>query len=234
MWNIAFFLSVVTTCALSSPFLSASERDNTTALMARGEVGVYFHNQHFMAMHISGDWAGSDKVAHPGLTEPYEIVQPGETVFIPALLGTRPKYFVGPVDNRPTAKVGCNRDSNSAVEVCFGGFERRQYYDLDLEKGFSVPIWCRGDTEKPEEGSGCRSDLLARCPEQYRHHNAETGIYDFCLGDPTNLEFRKRECPSSYTLFNQKRTRTLCDGSSTFFPTFLGSFLDILLTTSQS
>ncbi|KAF1344662.1 hypothetical protein BDV97DRAFT_425007 [Delphinella strobiligena] len=185
------------------------------AQVTQAHSGTEFHNKNSQPMHISNDWTDADVANHPGIVWENMTVAPGEMVFLSAPDDATGKYYIGPTDNSRTAEVGENRDSNTIVESFYGGYAGFTYFDVDIEKGFSVPIWCHGAQEEWGTGQGCLEDVLAACPDRDRHIDETTGIYDFCRGDNENAEsvaIRTALCPNVYVLAEDNRTRTINPG----------------------
>lgn len=175
-----------------------------------GPYGVHFYNNNSQTMHISADWAEKDIQAYGSqVTWDYSPIAPGGHIFIPGFPTTSPKFFIGLTPNQKTAEIGDKRNHDTAVEITFKGGHDWTYYDVDIEKGFSSPVWCHGEGEEWETGQGCTADLLAQCPEQDRHFD-ETGLYDQCVAAETedNLGLRLSLCPDVYVRYDDHKTKT--------------------------
>jgi hypothetical protein len=179
---------------------------------ANQNMGIWFINNNSATHHISADWAAQDRTQHPNtaiLDFETSTLDPNTSLFIPALAGLSPKFLVGVSPNNHSALVGSNRDHDTAIEATFSGNGGWTYYDVDIERGFSSPVWCHGLGEKWESGQGCTVDLLAACPEKYRHYDWASGVYDQCRGtrDRENLHLRASHCPMAYVRWDDERTR---------------------------
>lgn len=190
---------------------------NQPASTGTEPMGVFFINNNSMPHHISADWAKDDREQYPNANElnwGYAIVGPGEQIFVPGLPQTSPKFLVGTTPNNHTEEIGDKRDHDTAVEMTFKGGYDWLYYDVDIERGFSAPVWCHGQGMEWETGQGCTADLLAACPESLRHYDADTGIYDQCRGSETqeSLLLRKTMCPMTYVKYNDDERTNVTNG----------------------
>jgi hypothetical protein len=184
-------------------------------------MGFWVLNRNDMTHHISADWAEKDR----GRYGPHEYLQfstaavaPGENLWIPTLPGTSPKLYVGVSPNDKTAEVGSNRNHDTLIEATFNGGYGHLYYDVDMERGFSSPVWCHGQGDPWESGQGCVADLLAVCPPKDQHHNPITNVYDQCRESPENKAIRYQLCPKSYIVWNDDwntNTTSNKDGKTT-------------------
>lgn len=171
-------------------------------------------------MHISNDWSSDDMLIYPDLAWIDEVVPAGGSIYLPAPHFTSPKYYVGPTSNNRSAAVGDRRNHHTVVEATYGkakpGYTATTWWDIDIEKGFSVPIWCVGAEDHERNGYGCLADVLAACPQEDRHIDNETGIYDYCIGKDTeeNLGMRKKLCPDIYVVHNDLRTNSIANNGS--------------------
>lgn len=168
-----------------------------------GPAGIWFDNQNGASVHISNDWA------LPGAASHNAWIEPGAKQFFEAPLGSSTKYFVGPVLNSRDPDTNEQRDHNTVVEVTYGNGVMFTYYDLDIEKGFSLPIWCHGSEDPWDDGQGCLEDVLSACPEADKHFDETTGIYDYCEAKNTteNFSIRAGLCPHIYVLFDDHQTK---------------------------
>lgn len=185
-------------------------------------IGTRFVNNNSQPMYISMDWAAEDEVTYPGIAWQNELVQPGSQVFMQAPPNTHVKYYVGPVANDKSTVVGEQRDHNTVAEITYVGAYNLSYYDVDIEKGFSVPLWCHGENDPSDTGEGCLSDVLAACHPENRHIDEATGIYDYCIGRQTedSLEMRQALCPDVYIQSDDHRTKTIQTGEHGEYPIF--------------
>ncbi|KAI4828029.1 hypothetical protein E4T44_09910 [Aureobasidium sp. EXF-8845] len=168
-------------------------------------MGFWILNRNDMTHHISADWAADDHGQygdHAYLQFSTATVAPGENLWIPTLPGSSPKLYVGVSPNEKTVEVGENRNYNTLVEATFSGGYGHLYYDIDIERGFSSPVWCHGQGEPWSSGHGCVADLLAVCPKRDQHHDPTTNIYDQCRESPENVQLRYQLCPKSYIIWN--------------------------------
>lgn len=158
-----------------------------------------------MTQYISADWPEKDRGeygAHEYLQFSTATVGPGESLWIPTLPHTSPKLYVGVSPNERTAEVGSHRNHDTLIEATFNGGYEHLYYDIDIERGFSSPVWCHGQGEPWQSGQGCVADLLAVCPEKDQHHNPATNVYDQCRASAENLQLRYQLCPKAYVVWN--------------------------------
>lgn len=181
------------------------------AALPEAAIGMRFHNLRSEPQYISGDWAAKDTATHSGLETLDKYLQPKESIFFPAPANTSPKFYIGSTPNELTSKVGEKRNHDTIVEATFVGTYETTYYDVDFEKGFSSPLWCVGGGEKWHTGQGCLADVLALCPKDDRHHDAETGAYDQCRTKqtPDTVALWRQLCPGSYVLSQDPDTRTV-------------------------
>ncbi|KAI4728171.1 hypothetical protein E4T49_04010 [Aureobasidium sp. EXF-10728] len=172
---------------------------------AAHSMGIWVLNRNALTHHISTDWAEDDfwqYGAHEYLQFSTATLGPGENLWIPTLPGMNPKLFVGVSDNNKTAEVGDHRNHDTLIEATFQGGYGHLYYDIDIERGFSSPVWCHGQGDPWEYGQGCVADLLSVCPEKDQHRHPVTGVYDQCRGADDNIAFRRHYCPRSYVVYN--------------------------------
>ncbi|GAB7356044.1 hypothetical protein MBLNU459_g6660t1 [Dothideomycetes sp. NU459] len=177
-----------------------------------GPVGLYFYNMHPLPQYVSADWATKDIVQYPDLDWTYMLLQPNESKFIPTRPTTSPKFFIGPTPNNRTAEVDGKRDHDTVVEATFVGAYNTTYYDVDIEKGFSVPVWCVGAGDKWHTGEGCLANVLAFCPAEDRHYDRATGMYDQCRlsgsrARASTIRLWRQLCPDVYVLADDHSTK---------------------------
>ena len=174
-----------------------------------GHTGIWFRNEHPLDQYLSVDFAEKDMAAHPDLVAQDMTIAATEHIFLPMRPGMSPKFFLSPTPNNRSAEVGDKRDSDTAVEVTFAGFQGHTYYDVDIERGFSVPVWCYGYDQDWEDGSGCLADLLDGCPEHLKHFDESSGMHDQCLGDGSEASVmrRRKMCPQVYVQSDDEQTR---------------------------
>lgn len=168
-------------------------------------MGFWILNRNAMKHHVSADFAAEDFAtygSHEYLKFSTTTIGPGENLWIPTLPGVSPKLYVGVSPNNNTAEVGSHRNHDTLIEASFEGGYGHLYYDIDIERGFSSPVWCHGQGDTWENGRGCVADLLSVCPVKDQHHHPVTGLYDQCRGAADNVDFRRHYCPESYVLFN--------------------------------
>ncbi|KAL1305960.1 hypothetical protein AAFC00_004098 [Neodothiora populina] len=176
--------------------------------------GIKFVNEHSVGIHVSNDWAAKDKAEYPDLIRTNEFIVPGGSLYLPASEHTSPKFYLAPTANGKSTFVESRRDHNTVVEATFGGFSNVTYYDVDIEKGISVPIWCHGELDDWDTGAGCLQDVLSVCPKEDRHIDAKTGIYDYCRGTNSaeNIAIRASLCPDAYLLWDDMDTKHIHSG----------------------
>ncbi|KAG9953723.1 hypothetical protein KCU85_g973, partial [Aureobasidium melanogenum] len=178
-------------------------------------MGFWILNRNALKHHISADWAAED-LGEFGSHEIFDFrtatVEPGENLWIPTIPGVSPKLYVGISPNNNTAEIGEHRDHDTLIEASFRGGYGHLYFDIDIERGFSSPVWCHGQGDAWEDGQGCVADLLSVCPEKDQHRNPKTNLYDQCRGAPDNIDFRRQYCPKTYVVSNDDyATRTTSD-----------------------
>ncbi|KAI5207085.1 hypothetical protein E4T39_02084 [Aureobasidium subglaciale] len=199
--------------------------------------GIWFLNRNAMKHYLSADWAADDFAQygnHPILDFQTLELNPGEDYFVPTLPNLSPKIFVGVSPNNKTAKIGSHRDHDTVVEATFESSYDLTYYDIDIEKGFSTPIWCHPQGEPWEKGQGCTTDLLAVCPERDQHTHQETGIYDQCRGIAQNPAFGRHHCPHAYVDWNDDwNTRGMSKGNHVLICTIMPTPVTSKLQLSQ-
>jgi hypothetical protein len=196
------------TSAPNAPIVEAKPEDKVheqPGADAAHPMGFWILNRNDMAHHISADWAADDHIQygdHAYLQFSTATVAPSENLWIPTLPGSNPKLYVGVSPNEKTVEVGENRNYDTLVEATFSGGYGHLYYDIDIERGFSSPVWCHGQGEPWSSGHGCVEDLLAVCPKKDQHHDPTTNIYDQCRESPENVQLRYQLCPKSYIIWN--------------------------------
>ncbi|KAK4983931.1 hypothetical protein LTR66_008660, partial [Elasticomyces elasticus] len=149
------------------------------------EVGIRFINENSKRTYISTDFATADDI--PMSAWPQAVLEPGEAVTWAAPPKSSPKWFVGTTANDRSTQS--KRDYDTIVEATFGSDcadpTCHTYFDVDLERGFSVPIWCKTGARDDDDGSdwsapntGCSADLMADCPAGDRHRDPRSAVYD--------------------------------------------------------
>ena len=214
LFIIVFFSALI---AHASPLLPRQEG-----------ISITFHNQHGRPIFISGDHAAGDINSHgverlPSLDHK---LQPEDVLTIPGLPLTSPKYFLSTTPNQASPEIGEKRDHDTAVEVTYVGYEQKTYWDVDSEKGLSVPVWCHAATDSWSSGQGCEGDVLAGC-QPHLVHTGPDGVADQCWGEGTAVDVARRRgfCPTAYVVFNDEGTRTMMNGHGEWdFPPFLLAF----------
>ncbi|KAH0383089.1 hypothetical protein KCU92_g5653, partial [Aureobasidium melanogenum] len=168
-------------------------------------MGFWILNRNALKHHISADWAAED-LGSFGSHEIFNFrtatVEPGENLWIPTIPGVSPKLYVGVSPNNNTAEIGEYRDHDTLIEAKFRGGYGHLYFDIDIERGFSSPVWCHGQGDAWEEGQGCVADLLSVCPVKDQHRDPSTGLYNQCRGAADNIDFRRQYCPKTYVVFD--------------------------------
>ncbi|KAH0373076.1 hypothetical protein KCU65_g707, partial [Aureobasidium melanogenum] len=185
-------------------------------------MGFWILNRNSLKHHISADWAAED-LGRFGSHEIFNFrtatVEPGENLWIPTIPGVSPKLFVGVSPNNNTAEIGEYRDHDTLIEAKFRGGYGHLYFDIDIERGFSSPVWCHGQGDAWEDGQGCVADLLSMCPEKDQHRDPKTNLYDQCRGAPDNIAFRRQHCPKTYVVWDDD------------YATHTTSYKDVLMCT---
>ncbi|KAG9741123.1 hypothetical protein KCU86_g4178, partial [Aureobasidium melanogenum] len=175
-------------------------------------MGFWILNRNALKHHISADWAAVDFErfdSHEIFNFRTATVEPGENLWIPTIPGVSPKLYVGVSPNNNTAEIGEYRDHDTLIEAKFKGGYGHLYFDIDIERGFSSPVWCHGQGDAWEEGQGCVADLLSVCPVKDQHRDPSTGLYNQCRGAADNIDFRRQYCPKTYVVWDDDwNTRT--------------------------
>ena len=203
------------------------------AAFAQADVGIWFRNNHTSPMHISMDWAKKDEITYGPQIWHNEWIQPGGVLFLSAPAGSSPKYYVGPVQNSRDTPSAQTRNHNTIVEATYAGYRDVTFFDIDVENGFSVPLWCKKFGDDWANGEGCLGDLLAACPQADRHYDQATGIYDYCIGRQTaeSIAVRASLCPNVYVQSDDPATKSMLPhshGESAFCSDPLLSFFWLL------
>lgn len=205
----------------------AAVLDNATAspapatkhcLRASDDYGIHINNTSPYTVYLSADWAAKDYPldttdVDAALTDDDATLSPSAATFIRGAANTSPKIYLSFTPNSPS--VGPKRDHDTVIEVtwsCAGGLT---YFDVDIEKGFSCPVWCRGYGVENTTGSGCISDVFNNCPEKYRHYD-DQGKVDQCWADemdPDSVSRFREHCPHTYADWDDTGTQTLKYGA---------------------
>lgn len=193
-----------TTGTLTLLAVAASTRALPTAFdVSADTIGLLIENLYGREIYVSGDWAAKDVAEHGSQAMPNQshILANGSSVFIPAFPNTSPKYYFGSTPNEATTQVGSKRDSDTVFEATFVNEDGKTFYDVDVERGFSVPLWCHGVQEQWTAGKGCEGDLLSNCPAELQHTD-EDGVVDQCRSEPTKMDIKRRRefCPRAYII----------------------------------
>lgn len=166
-------------------------------------IGLLVENLYGSDIYMSGDWAAKDVVQHGSSAMPNQshILANGTSVFVKAFPNTSPKYYFGTTPNAAGPEVGSKRDSDTVFEATFVDENGKTFYDIDVERGFSVPLWCHGVLEQWADGKGCEGDLLSTCPEKLQHTDKD-GVVDQCRSEKTKMDIKRRReyCPRAYIL----------------------------------
>jgi len=176
-----------------------------TTKPAKDTVGLLIHNLHGSDIYISGDWSAEDRAQYGSQRMPNQshILSNGSSVFMQAFPNTSPKYYFGTTPNEANEFVGNKRDSDTVFEATFVDDKGKTFYDVDVERGFSVPVWCHGSQEEWKDGKGCEGDILSTCPEKLQHMD-KNGSIDQCLSESTTVDIKRRRkfCPRAYVVFD--------------------------------
>jgi len=166
------------------------------------DTGFLIHNQYGSDIHISGDWAATDLKRYGEINMPKQcyVLENDTTILLEALPDTSPKYYFGLTPN--THDLGSKRDHDTVIEATFCNQDGDTYYDVDVEKGVSVPIWCHAQTERWDAGRGCEGDVLSDCPHHLQHYDKGISMIDQCVGEAslTDIRRRRRYCRQAYVL----------------------------------
>jgi hypothetical protein len=157
---------------------------------------VVFYNAASTEMHLSFDYTKKVDGLSPDYTVsskkaamlkiPQELIEEGQA------------FFVGPDAN--DASVGSKRDSNTKVEFTMKGYAGKTFFDVDVEKGFTVPVMMSdlGGTAE----SGCSVDKLADCPDNLKEGDS------ICKNDQSSsaIKYYREDCPHWYVQSDDKQT----------------------------
>lgn len=193
--------------------------DAAPVVNGSGDIGLRIRNDNPSTEYVSIDWAAKDSASHPELVTPNVTVQPGETTFIPVPAGASPKFYFGFSPN--DRATGAKRDGDTAVEATFVGWAGHTFFDVDIEKGFSVPLWCHGEADEEAHGRGCNADLLATCDKQDAHVDALSGKVDQCRASPRNFQTWSDMCTKAYTYADDHSVTTVLQGHGEYIFTRL-------------
>ncbi|KAK5138575.1 hypothetical protein LTR08_000163 [Meristemomyces frigidus] len=111
--------------------------------------------------------------------------------------------FVGLVPNG--LDVGDWRNHDTKVELTVGGYENFDFFDVDQEKGASVPVVISvGDMH-----GGCPVDKLPSCPVEWQMRHVASGPVVQCRNDQTAQAqaFFEGDCPNTYVRFDDIQTK---------------------------
>ncbi|GAB7340083.1 hypothetical protein MBLNU457_6575t1 [Dothideomycetes sp. NU457] len=169
-------------------------------------IGLLINNFYGGDIYVSGDWAAKDVAKHGAMPNQSHILANGSSVFVKAFPGTSPKYYFGITPNEAGPQVGSKRDHDTVFEATFIDEYGKTFYDIDVERGFSVPLWCHGSQEDWTAGKGCEGDLLSTCPEKLQHLDKD-GVVDQCRSEPNRMDIlRRREvCPRAYIVYDDDK-----------------------------
>ncbi|KAF2723588.1 hypothetical protein K431DRAFT_310695 [Polychaeton citri CBS 116435] len=184
--------------------VAASSVSATSCLNSNGqEVGTVIHNQLGRDLHISIS----------GDVSLYEVLPAGSDPHcLPGMPETSQSIFLGLSCNANTASVGSKRDSDTLVEVTYGlpGSENTAegahltFYDVDLEKGFSVPVWCTGPdpSDSRDTQVGCKTDILqgGHCPPDLIRYEGDSIVQCFNPQTMDVITQWRLLCPDSYIM----------------------------------
>ncbi|KAF2229069.1 hypothetical protein EV356DRAFT_511798 [Viridothelium virens] len=166
-----------------------------------GSAGILFYNSNSAEVHVSFDFS---KFTHV----PTDVVVPaGESHFFPIPPGISQyghAFYVGSTPNNLGARA--KRDSDTKVEFTMNGFSGHSYYDVDVERGVSLPV--RVTDLNGKIHAGCAIDKMKICPTQWKHYHTD-GRLDQCK-NPQNAEavkFFRQGCPDWYVKSDDKVTK---------------------------
>jgi len=195
--------------ALAPLVLAATAGALPTAFDSSSDtIGLLIENLNGGDIYISGDWAAKDIARYGSAAMPNQshILANGSSVFIKAFPNTSPKYYFGYTPNEASPAVGVKRNSDIVFEATFVDENGKTFYDVDVERGFSVPLWCHGLQEQWTDGKGCEGDILSTCPEQLQHLDKD-GVIDQCRSEPTKMDIKRRRkfCPRAYIVWDDDK-----------------------------
>ncbi|KAI9655833.1 MAG: hypothetical protein M1821_005268 [Bathelium mastoideum] len=165
-----------------------------------GSAAILFHNSNTAQVHVSFDFS-----AYTNL--PTDIVVPGGgSHFFPIPAGISKAghaFYVGSTPNRQ--ELGTKRDADTKTEFTMNGWSGHAYFDIDVERGVSVPV--RATDLKGQVHAGCAVDKIKTCPQAWKHYAAD-GRLDQCRNPQTQeaISFFRKGCPQWYVASDDKMT----------------------------
>ena len=166
-----------------------------------GSAAILFHNSGTAQVHVSFDFSSYTNVVT-------DVVVPGGgDYFFPIPAGISKKghaFYVGSTPNH--AGLGSKRNSDTKTEFTMNGWSGHAYFDIDVERGVSVPV--RATDLSGQVYAGCSLDKVKNCPQAWKHYHSD-GRLDQCTNMQTHeaIEFFRRGCPDWYVNTNDKVTR---------------------------
>lgn len=197
----------------SITMIALALRQANTAPTDYGLTGITFINQNPNLIYISGDWAAKDGYGSTQSASLDRTIESGASTFYPGCASCSPKFMVS--TSPSSLDTGEKRNYDTAVELTWNGFEGKTFYDVDVERGVSVPIWCHANTETWSQGQGCVGNVLDDCPSSLVHIDSTTGLPDQCRADGTaeDIARRREKCPTAYVESEDVRTNTMSTGN---------------------
>ncbi|TKA54720.1 hypothetical protein B0A49_13163 [Cryomyces minteri] len=169
-----------------------------SAAVSTSDPGFWIKNENTHPVFISFDVSSGAAPADIWLDSQW-------SQWVPTNKGWSGAFYVS--TTRTDRAVGAKRNADTKVEATFQGANDLTYFDVDIEKGFSLPVWC--GPRAWNVASGCSYDFLSDCPQGDRHYDQFTGEYDQCR-NPQSAEsivrFRSH-CPSAYVQWNDVQTK---------------------------
>ncbi|KAI9701747.1 MAG: hypothetical protein M1820_006375 [Bogoriella megaspora] len=170
-----------------------------------GSGAVLLYNGAPFPMHVSWDWCIGTAVLSSQPTD--YVLEPYATSFFElpsSIQGLGHAFYVSRTPNPEIA--GPKRTHDTKMEFLMRGHGGHMYFDVDVEKGVSIPMIAT-DLFGPMK-SGCGVDKLATCPEQWKHYGSD-GLPDQCLNWQTSdsIGYFRDSCPGWYVMWNDEETR---------------------------
>ena len=167
----------------------------------QGGAGIIFHNSDTAQVHISFDYNGFTNL-------PSDVVVPGgESRFFhipPGISKVGHAFYVGSTPNH--RGMGAKRDADTKTEFTLNGYSGHAYFDIDVERGVSVPVLATD--VHGEAYAGCSADKMKTCPQAWRHYHSD-GRLDQCKNTQTldAIRFFRQGCPDWYVLSDDRMTK---------------------------
>lgn len=136
--------------------------------------------------------------ANPGSSVPASLtLAPGASQAVPVEAHWGGAVFAG---------LQMGNGANNKIEANFQGYDGTTFFDVDVEKGFSVPVVCTSGDGLIT--SGCSIDKLPNCPPAQRLTDA-SGATVACSNPQTSasIALMREGCPNEYVVWDDVQTR---------------------------